>query len=364
MHLTQLRLKDFRSYQQISIAPPPGVTVIVGENGTGKTNLLEAIHLCCLGKSHRTNEEKDMIRLGQDTCAVYAKVERSVGTDEVGVRLYAKSRTNKTVYVNGKTVQRIGELMGHMNCVMFSPEDLDIIKGGPMQRRRYMDMLLSQSRPQYFYALQAYHVALKQRNATLRAVIKGERFAALDIWDEQLAKYAAPIIVQRRKMLAALAGYATEHYRFIAQREEETLNLTLDTLPEEENIETYMHQALIQNRQEDLRRLSTGVGPHRDDLVIDLKKRGIKSHASQGQMRTAVLALRLAEMDYMTRLRGDAPILLLDDVLSELDENRRTRLIEKIKSQQTIITCTDEKELRGAKVDCLLRVEAGNIHAL
>ena len=181
MFIQSLRLHDFRSYHQVLLTPPAGVTVFVGENGAGKTNLLEAVHLCCLGRSHRTAFDREMIRAGQETAAVQVRVQRADGVDEVGVRLYSPlQKKRKLLYINGKTAARTGELMGHVTCVMFSPEDLDIVRGAPQGRRRFVDMLLSQCGAGYYYALQTYNAALKQRNALLHDLARGGNPAQLD----------------------------------------------------------------------------------------------------------------------------------------------------------------------------------------
>ena len=171
MYIESLRLHDFRSYRQVMLTPPRGTTVFVGENGTGKTNLLEAVHLCCLGRSHRTSNDREMIRSGAETCAVQVRVQRGDGADTVGVRLFMPTeKKRKVLHINGKTASRTGELMGHVTCVMFSPEDIELMRGAPQGRRRFLDMLLSQCGAGYFYALQNYNSALKQRNALLHAI--------------------------------------------------------------------------------------------------------------------------------------------------------------------------------------------------
>ena len=200
MRITGLRLRDFRGYQQVLLTPPEGVTMLVGENGAGKTNLLEAVHLCCVGRSHRTSQDKEMIRKGQETAAVQLTVEKNDGRHEVGVRLFENARKRKVVFVNGKTASRLGELMGHATCVIFSPEDLALVKEGPQARRRFLDMLLSQEQKAYFYALQTYMTALKQRNALLK---QGD-IRSLPAWDEQLAAAAAPLVRLRREAPGAL----------------------------------------------------------------------------------------------------------------------------------------------------------------
>ncbi len=347
----------------MTIMPPEGVTVFVGENGAGKTNLLEAIHLCCLGKSHRTAFDRDMIRLGQKTSAVYARVDRRLTRDEVGVRLFAQPNQRKTIYANGKTVSRIGELMGHMTCVMFSPEDMAIVKGAPQVRRSFLDMLLSQCQPAYFYAIQTYHAALKQRNALLKQLARGQGSAQqLDVWDEQLAKAAAPMVRMRREAAMTLSDLARDHYTFISGREPEVFVLRYQSsLSGDLDPGEMLLKQLHASREDDIRRLATGSGPHRDDLQLMLSGQEMRGFASQGQMRTAVLAMRLAEINILTQAHKDAPVLLLDDVLSELDEGRRARLLGRLGNLQTLLTTTDMATLGGIKPDCILQVKDGQV---
>lgn len=363
MRLTQLRLHDFRSYPQVTLMPPGGITVFVGENGAGKTNLLEAVHLCCLGKSHRSSFDRDMIRLGCKTSAVYARVQRRLTRDEVGVRLFSQQSLRKTIYVNGKTVSRIGELMGHMTCVMFSPEDMAIVKGAPQVRRGFLDMLLSQCQPAYFYAIQSYHTALKQRNALLRLLARekaGPR--QLEVWDEQLARAAAPIVRMRQEAALTLSDLAKEHYRFISARESEVFVLRYQSsLSGAQDPGEMLMDQLAASGEEDIRRQSTSFGPHRDDLRLVLSGQEMRGFASQGQMRTAVLAMRLAEINILTQAHRDAPLLLLDDVLSELDEGRRARLMGRLGGMQTLLTATDLESLGGIRPDCVLRVQDGQV---
>lgn len=363
MHILSLRLHDFRSYRQVLLAPPQGVTVFVGENGAGKTNLLEAVHLCCLGRSHRTSADKEMIREGQETAAVQVKVQREDGVDDVGVRLYAPTaHKRKLLYINGKTASRTGELMGHVTCVMFSPEDLDIVRGAPQGRRRFMDMLLSQCGKGYFYALQQYNSALKQRNALLHDIAHGASAATLPAWDEQLCAAAVPVVKARQYAAQALSEFAAGHYAHIGGRAEEVFSLRYQgNLCESVQPAEDLHALLQQSRAEDIRRMTTTVGPHRDDLLLTLSGRDMRAFASQGQMRTAVLSMRLAELDMLKSRSGESPLLLLDDVLSELDGGRRTRLLERIAGVQTLLTCTDLSDLSGAQPAAILRVQNGEI---
>lgn len=359
MRLVSLRLHDFRSYQTLMLTPPEGVTVIVGENGAGKTNLLEAVHLCCLGRSHRTSADGDMIRRGQETAAVQLVVARRDGRHDVGIRLYQNQRRKKLLYVNGKTASRMGELMGHATCVMFSPEDLAIVKDGPHTRRRFMDMLLSECQRAYFYALQTYNATLRQRNALLK--LNPDDAAQLDAWDAQLAEAAAPVVRLRAAAAQELDRLARAHYAFISGRSDEKLSLSYIGQVSPLEPEADLLEKLRAARAEDMRRMTTTIGPHRDDLMLMLSGHEIRAFGSQGQARTAALSLKLAAFDMLTDTQGEPPLLLLDDVLSELDPVRRRRIIERIKSAQALITCTDPSDFTGASPACVLKVADGHI---
>ncbi|NLC32314.1 MAG: DNA replication/repair protein RecF [Clostridiales bacterium] len=363
MYLKQLRLHQFRSYSQLAIMPPKGLTVFVGENGAGKTNLLEAIHLCCLGRSHRTSDDQDMIKIGETTAAVHATVSREGREDDVGVRLFRAQKQKKIIYVGGKTVLRIGELMGHMTCVMFSPEDMDIIKGSPQLRRRFIDMLLAQSLSGYFYALQHYNAVLKQRNALLKMMARDEQDKVqLFAWDDQLSSAAVPLVRARREAVEKLAQLSAEHYSFISGRPEEMLGITYRSiLADSTDIKQDFQKLLEQSRNEDMRRLSTFYGPHRDELILTLSGEELRSFGSQGQIRSAVLAMRLSQIDILTKAQGEPPLLLLDDVLSELDSSRRSRLLSGISHVQTMLTCTEINDVHGLNPACILKVQAGQI---
>lgn len=366
MRLTQLRLHQFRSYEQLTLLPPSGTTVLVGENGAGKTNLLEAIHLCCLGRSHRTSNDRDMIRLGSRTCAVHAHVARAAVNDEVGVRLFAQQGERKVIYVNGKTVSRIGELMGHMTCVMFSPEDLGLVKGSPQERRTYLDMLLSQSQAAYFYAIQTYHSILRQRNALLKEIARGRADArSLEVWDEQLVNAAGPIVIHRRDAANTISGLAAEHYAYIADRGREGFFMRYQSsLADSLDPRETLMQQLAASREDDLRRLTTSYGPHRDELRLMLEGQEMRSFASQGQARTAALAMRLAQIDILTKAHNETPLLLLDDVLSELDAGRQTRLLVRLDRMQTLLTCTELNGLKNVNPHAVLTVKDGTVLSL
>lgn len=358
MRITSLRLHDFRSYKQVLLRPPQGVTVLVGQNGAGKTNLLEAVHLCCLGKSHRTSFDKDMIRTGCETAAVQLSVERRDGEHQVGVRLYENQRRRKLLYLNGKTASRMGELMGHATCVIFSPEDLTLVRGGPADRRRFVDMLLCQRQSAYFYALQSYQTALKQRNALL----KSGDLRQLSVWDEELSKAAVSVVRMRQEIAEHMNTRARGHYAFISGQRQELFSITYQGhLKGSKDVMKDMMSGLGACREEDMRRQTTVFGPHRDELQLKLAGEDMKAFASQGQVRTAALSLKLSAFDMLEESQNEPPLLLLDDVLSELDPDRRRRLLSRISHVQTLLTCTDLSDLTGATPDCVLRVKDGEL---
>ena len=361
MHLQSLRLQDFRSYHTLLMTPPKGVIVIIGENGTGKTNLLEAIHLCCIGKSHRTNADGDMIAHEASSCAVQLVVSRNDGHHDVGIRLYRQQRKKKLLYLNGKVAPRLGEMMGHATCVMFSPEDLNIVKDGPAQRRRFLDMLLCQCQGAYFYALQTYNACLKQRNALLKSLKFGGDANQLDVWDRQLANASTSVVRFRHDAIATINTFARAHYAFIADTDTEKLVTKYHSQIDPQNPYETHYNALKQARNEDIRRQTTSVGPHRDDILLTLKDKELRSFGSQGQMRTAALSLKLGSFDLLAKTQGEAPLLLLDDVLSELDPKRRRKLIERIKDAQAFLTCTDASDFIGATPACVLEVNNGSV---
>ena len=362
MKIKKIRLVNFRNYARAELLPDARMTVLTGRNAQGKTNVLEALHLCCLGRSHRTPHDRDLIRWGEDAAFVSVEVLHRDGTHDVSVTLSRADRRRKVVRVGGAQVARIGELMGHVNAVLFAPEDLSIVKGGPAERRRFIDMELSQLRPAYFYALQRYVRALNQRNNLLREMLRSPAArATLDAWDEQLALAGAQIVRHRREYVQALREAACACHRDIAGADEALDIAYVTQLRAGDGLAQDMLRLLHEAREQDMRRAVTSVGPHRDDLKLTVAGREARVFGSQGQQRTVALSLKLAELSVVERERGEAPILLLDDVMSELDPRRRQQLIERIDGVQTIVTCTDASDLAGARQGAVYRVEAGTL---
>ena len=364
MRVQSLSLKNFRNYEQASITPDSGVTVFTGPNAQGKTNILEALHLCCLGRSHRTARDEELIRWGADSARVQILTQQMDGTHEVTILLSRSQKKKKTVRIGARQAERIGELFGHVCGVLFSPEDLSIVKDGPAERRRFLDMQLSQLRPQYFYSLQRAVRTLNQRNALLKEIAKHPSLLpTLDMWDEQLARVGAEIAQSRRQAIAFLDEEARRAHASLTDGREELrlwyISQTVDAPDAAEQLLGRLRAA----RSEDLRRMTTTVGIHRDDMGVTINGKEARTFASQGQQRSAVLSLKLAQLEMAARETGEAPILMLDDVMSELDPQRRRQLIERIDRVQTFVTCTDLSDLAGARQGTVYHVENGTLRA-
>ena len=363
MRITSIQLADFRNYPRAELRPCEGITVLYGDNAQGKTALLESVVLSCTGRSHRTPRDRELIRWGQETGRVYIQAQRRDGSHEVEMLLSQQKR--KIVKVNGRVLQRTGELMGHVSGVLFAPEDLRMVKDGPAERRRFIDMELSQIRPAYYYALQRYAHALMQRNRLLRDIpLNPALRATLEDWDAQLARHGAAIMAMRAAFVARISAAAHENHREISGGQEDLRARYVPSLEAgEADAERALLNALSAARETDIRRGATSVGPHRDDLVLTLSGVDVRVYGSQGQQRTTALSLKLAELDIMRAELGEAPLLMLDDVMSELDPARRRHLLGRLSGVQTIVTCTDLSDLAEAEIGAAWRVQNGEIRA-
>ena len=373
MFVERLKLNFFRNYDALELRPNGGLNVIVGENAQGKTNAVEAVFLCAFGRSHRTARDGELINAGMSGGYVGLNLKNLTGSRLIEIKLRAGER--KQVFLDRLAAGRSGELMGVLNAVMFSPEDLELVKGAPVERRRFMDMELSQLRPAYYYVLQRYNTALKQRNALL----KPERATAakdpaalrreLYVWDEQLAQTGAEIMAMRADFLENLGKIAGGLHREISSGKE-TLALRYAPNVNVEraggNAAAALSEALYAGALEDIRRGFTSAGPHRDDIDLTLNGVNVRVFGSQGQQRTAALSMKLSELALLRGVTGEAPVLLLDDVLSELDEPRQRALLEAMDDCQTFLTCTTLEGLRraGMKEINAWRCEAGTLTRL
>lgn len=359
MLITRAQLNNFRSYEACEIAPCEGVNVLLGDNGQGKTNVLEALYLCCTGRSHRTRQDRELIRWGADFAAVKVDALRRDGTHQVEIAMPAAGR--RRIKVAGQEIARSGELMGHVTGVLFSPEDLRTVKDGPAERRRFVDMALSQIKPAYYYALQRYNRALKQRGEVLRAAAaQPAMLSTLDAWDEQLAEAGAALTAHRRDYIRTLSAAAARTHRDISDGRE-TLEIRYQPSISSGDDARAILDALFAARETDARRMTTSVGAHRDDVLILVEGRDVRAYGSQGQQRTAALAMRLSELEVMRDALGEWPMLMLDDVMSELDPGRRRQLVGRLEGIQTFITCTDAEDLAGAAPGKAWRVKDGRL---
>ena len=348
MIIEKLTLRNFRNYEDTVLTPHEGVNLFFGANGSGKTNLLEAIHYCALGKSHRITGDQSVVRIGESFAVCGVTVSTGGIRREITVRLVPNEVNKKVILLDQKPIRRFSDMMGCLQCVIFSPEDLGLIREGPSLRRRYLDMMISQVNRGYFIALQQYRSGLEQRNALLKTMRQNasDYTGMLEVFEQAMAAPAAVIVAARKKVIAMLAELAAETYRGISGREKEEFQAGYHSaFRETENVEEEFIRLMRENREEDLRLGVTSAGPHRDDLSLSLNRKNMKVFASQGQIRTAALSLKLAQMKALRTMSGEAPVLLLDDVMSELDRDRRTRLVKEISDYQTFITCTDESDL-------------------
>ena len=348
MKIETIRLWNFRNYQELVIHPHPGVNLFFGPNGSGKTNILEAIHYCALGKSHRVSGDQNVIRSGESAARCSLTVRTQAGAREITVQLTPHLTPKKVILIDQKKIRRFSDMMGCLQNVIFSPEDLDMVREGPSLRRRYLDMMISQVSTKYFIALQQYKAGMDQRNILLKTlrISPSAGLGMIADFEKAMAQPAAVIVEERRKMTELLSPVITETYEHISGQAQEKFRIEYHTsFQPDDDVAERMIRLLEENRETDIRLGVTTAGPHRDDLNLSLNHKNIKLYASQGQIRTAALSMKLAQMKLLRQLSGEPPVLLLDDVMSELDRGRRLRLISEIADYQTFITCTDASDL-------------------
>lgn len=339
MIVKSLELSDFRNYETLTMDFEKGTNILYGNNAQGKTNILEAIYLSGTTKSHKGSRDKDMIRFGSEESHLRVLVEKKDSSFQIDMHL-KKNRT-KGIAINRIPIKKAGELFGILNIVFFSPEDLNIIKNGPSERRRFMDMELCQLDKIYLDDLAKYHRILNQRNKLLKDIHhKPGLKDTLSVWDLQLALYGCRIIKRRREFVYQLNEIVTGIHDAISGGKEQMV-LTYEPNIKEDNFESELKKSL----EKDLKFGLTSMGPHRDDMSFSIKGKDIRKFGSQGQQRTSALSLKLSEISLVEHIIHDKPILLLDDVLSELDHSRQNYLLDHINHTQTILTCTGLDEL-------------------
>ena len=359
MYIKSLELNNYRNYDNLSIEFERGTNILYGNNAQGKTNILESIYVASTTKSHRGSKDREIINFEKDEAHIKATVIKK----DVPIRIdiHLKKNKSKGIAINGIPIRKASELFGVLNVVFFSPEDLNIIKNGPAERRRFIDLELCQLDKIYVHNLVNYNKIVNQRNKLLRDLgfnYDKELISTLDIWDMQLADYGAKIITRRNQFIDEINEIIYGIHRNITNGKEELIvryepNITGNNIYDE----------LVRSREKDLKLKTTSVGPHRDDISFLNKKIDIRKFGSQGQQRTAALSLKLSEIELVKSIIKDTPILLLDDVLSELDSNRQRHLLGNLYNVQTIITCTglDEFVENRFNIDNIYKVVEGTV---
>ena len=357
MKIKQLKLKNYRNYDLLDLEFDSSTNIFYGDNAQGKTNILESIYLCGTTKSHRGTKDRDLIKFGEEESHIEAVVEKNEVSFKIDIHL--KKNSPKGIAINKMPIRRASELFGIINIVFFSPEDLNIIKNGPSERRRFIDLELAQLDKVYLSDLSNYNRIVNQRNKLLKdSYNRQEILETLDVWDMQLAHYGNKIIDRRNLFIYQLNEIAAKvHERLTGAKE--VMHISYE--PSNRNMD--LEKAIKNNRERDIRMKSTSVGPHRDDICFMTDKVDIRKFGSQGQQRTAALSLKLSEIELVKQVTKDTPILLLDDVLSELDKHRQNYLLDSICDVQTLITCTgvDDFVNHRFSINKMFHVEKGNV---
>ena len=361
MYINKLLLKNFRNYSEEEFSFTDGINILTGSNAQGKTNAAEAIFFLCTGYSPRANRDKLVIKNGEERAEIYGEAQSLYGT--VNVKIIFNKNDKKNIYINGLEVLRIGELLGNIHSVFFNPSELKLVQESPEDRRRFMNISLSQLSKNYFYALQRYNKILSQRNNLLKEPRKDIIYETLPIWDRQLSDQAGKIIKARNGFLAELAPIAQEKHAFLSDGQE-TLSMRSESGYDgsEQEIADMMTRALSENLEKDMRLGFTSIGPHRDDIKFTLNGDDVRVYGSQGQQRTVALSLKLAETETFKKRLGEYPVLILDDVLSELDKKRQRKLISAVDGLQSVFTATglDRTVFRNKQFNRLI-IEKGKI---
>lgn len=357
MKIRSLKLKDFRNYELLKLEPCESTNIFYGNNAQGKTNILEAVYVCCTTKSHRGSKDREMIHFHQDE----SHIKLTVRKHDVSYRIdmHLKKNKAKGVAINGIPIRKASELFGIVNVVFFSPEDLNLIKNGPAERRKFIDLELCQLNKLYVHSLVSYNRILMQRNKLLKELFFHPEYEeTLDVWDMQLVQYGKEIIKFRETFIGQLNEIIREIHRKLSGDREE-LQIVYDPNASYEKLD----EELKRSRPQDLKQKTTLAGPHRDDIGFFIDGVDIRKFGSQGQQRTAALSLKLAEIELVKRLVRDYPILLLDDVLSELDGERQNHLLSAIDQIQTMITCTGLEDFVNNRfhIDQVFRVVNGTV---
>ncbi len=344
MFVRRLTLRDFRNYKDADVHFSPGHTLIYGENAHGKTNLLEALWLFTAAKSFRTGQDSEMIRFSAEEARVRA--EFTAFSREQSAEITISQGKRKLVKMGGAPLSKTSEILGQFPAVIFSPDELHIITGSPEVRRRFMDSAISAAKPLYYSALHTYIRAWKQKNALLKINPKKEELA---VWNEKLAECGARVMLERDRFFRALAPFAAEMHRMVAGKNEVLSVSYAPSVPMKENVEEqkeFLYAQLMKKADAELSQGLSLLGPHRDEIRFLIDGKDARAFASQGQMRTAAVSVKIAQGRLLEEETGEAPAVFLDDILGELDGRRRTLLLESLLKNQVILTCTEKEAVK------------------
>lgn len=353
MYIEKIKLESFRNYQEQEIYLKPGINLFFGKNAQGKTNIVESIFLCSMGKSFRARRDKELIAFGENEGKVTIHYHKKDREGQIDYLLKDK----KEILINRVLIKKMSEILGNINIVLFSPEDINIIKDGPANRRKFLNMLISQLRPNYVYTYNLYLKTLEQRNNYLKNItIDNKNDDLLDIYDEKLVEYASIINQYREEFIGKIKEKIEEIHQNVTQGKETIkIKYISDCFEKEKFI-----KALRENRNQDIVKGHTSLGIHRDDIYFFINGKKVDTYGSQGQQRTSILSLKLAELEIVKEEIGEYPILLLDDFMSELDQERRMNFLKGIKDTQIIITCTEDIQIENLEMN-KYEVKEGNV---
>ena len=341
MNLKNLQLVNFRNYEKLYVEFNKNINLLIGKNGQGKTNIVESIYILSIGKSFRTSKDKELIKFNSENLYIGGNFEKAIGLKRIEIIV---SKNKKGIKINKIPIQKIQELLGNLNVVIFSPEDLKLVKDGPKERRSFIDKEISQIMPKYYNYLSNYNKILLQRNKLLKSRYVDENL--LDVYDTNLAKYGCYIYILRRDFIKKLSNISKSFHKDLTN-DKERLSIEYKNqikITEDDNTDTVYNkliEKLSSNRSNDIEMRATKYGIHRDDLNIYIDELDVRLYGSQGQQRTASISLKLSEIELIRQEVGEYPVLILDDVFSELDEVRQKLLVEKLDNIQMFITTAE-----------------------
>lgn len=340
MLITNLKIENFRNYNKLNLNLNNKINIFYGNNAQGKTNIIESIFLCSIGKSFRTSKDKELVKFDKDFFRIEVQYKKSDRDGKIKIEYSDK----KHIFINGIKVKKISELLGKINIVIFTPDDINILKNGPKMRRRFLDIMISQLRPNYIYCLNMYTKTLEQRNAYLKQIkLEHKSEDLLELWNQKLYEYGEKIYKYRLEFIEKIKEKINDIHKKITNGNEEIKIEYISDFSSEENF----CMQLKQNQKIDIIRGATSKGIHKDDFIVYLNGKNVNTYGSQGQNRTVVLSLKMSELQVIKDEIGENPILLLDDFMSELDKERRKNFLENIGDTQVFVTCTDKIDIEN-----------------